>query len=71
MHGGKRTGAGRRAASIDLTEVEKLGALQCTDEEIAAWFGVTARTLERRKKNGEPCNMAIPSQARPETAGKV
>ena len=50
MHGGKRTGAGRRAASIDLTEVEKLGALQCTDEEIAAWFGVTARTLERRKK---------------------
>jgi hypothetical protein len=31
---------------IDLTEVEKLGMLQCTDVEIAAWIGVTTRTIE-------------------------
>src|ERR1700730_13359284 len=37
-------------AKIDLTELEKLSSLQCTDEEIAAWFGVTTRTLERRRK---------------------
>lgn len=23
--------------------------MQCTDEEIAAWFGVTTRTIERRR----------------------
>ena len=34
---------------IDLTELEKLCQLQCTDEEIAAWFGVTTRTIERRR----------------------
>ena len=25
--------------------------MQCTDEEIAAWFGVTPRTIERRRKD--------------------
>ena len=38
-------------ARIDLGELEKLCAMQCTDEEIAAWFGVTTRTIERRRKN--------------------
>ena len=37
-------------ARIDLAELEKLCGLQCTDEEIAAWFGVTTRTIERRRK---------------------
>jgi hypothetical protein len=30
--------------------VEKLCALQCTDEEIASFFSVSSRTIERRKK---------------------
>jgi hypothetical protein len=50
MRGGKRAGAGRKAVKIDLLELEKLCALQCTDEELAAWFGVSARTLERRRR---------------------
>jgi hypothetical protein len=36
-------------AKIDLTELERLCALQCTDEELAHWFGVTTRTIERRR----------------------
>jgi hypothetical protein len=35
---------------MDLAELEKLCVLQCTDVEIAAWFGVTTRTIERRRK---------------------
>jgi hypothetical protein len=37
-------------AKIDLVELEKLYVLQCTDEELAAWFNVTTRTIERRRK---------------------
>lgn len=37
-------------SEIDLAELEKLSALQCTDEEIAAWFNVSTRTIERRRK---------------------
>ena len=37
-------------AKIDLAELERLSAMQCTDEEIAAWFKVTTRTIERRRK---------------------
>ena len=40
-------------AKIDLVELEKLSGMQSTDEEIAAWFGVTTRTIERRRKS--PC----------------
>jgi hypothetical protein len=36
-----------KRAPIDLAELEKLSAMQCTDEEIAAWFNVTTRTIER------------------------
>jgi hypothetical protein len=50
MNGGKRPRAGRKAVKIDLAELEKLASLQCTDEEIACFFGVSARTIERRKK---------------------
>ena len=38
-------------AEIDLKELERLSMMQCTDEEVAAWFGVTTRTIERRRKN--------------------
>ena len=37
-------------ARIDSAELEKLCAMQATDEEIAAWFGVSTRTIERRRK---------------------
>jgi hypothetical protein len=48
--GGARQGCGRRPIEIDLSELEKLCQLQCTDEEIAAWFKVSTRTIERRRK---------------------
>src|ERR1700752_3840802 len=38
-------------AKIDMTELERLCALQCTDQELASWFHVTTRTIERRRKN--------------------
>jgi hypothetical protein len=50
MPGGKRPGAGRKRINIDLVELEKLCSLQCTDEELAAWFGVSLRTIESRRK---------------------
>ena len=38
-------------AQIDMAELERLSAMQCTDEEISAWFGISTRTIERRRKN--------------------
>ena len=49
MSGGKRQRAGRKAIKIDLEQVEKLCNLQCTDAELASFFGVSSRTIERRK----------------------
>lgn len=40
----------RPEAKIDLVELEKLCNMQCTDEEIAAFFGVNKRTIVRRRK---------------------
>lgn len=40
----------RPEARIDLAELEKLCGMQCTDEEIAAFFGISTRTIERRRK---------------------
>lgn len=51
MKGGKRSGAGRKPVRIDLEELEKLCVLQCTDQEIAGFFGVNVRTIERRRKH--------------------
>jgi hypothetical protein len=53
MPGGRRLGAGRKLVNIDLVELEKLCAIQCTDEEIAAWLGVSTRTIQSRKKQPE------------------
>jgi len=50
MNGGKRPRAGRKGVKIDLAELEKLCALQCTDQEISSFFNVSVRTIERRKK---------------------
>ena len=47
--GGKRPGAGRKSVHIDLEQMEKLCGLQCTDLELAAFCGVSVRTIERRK----------------------
>jgi hypothetical protein len=51
MAGGKREGAGRKPVKIDLDELEKVCALQVTDEEVAAFFAVDVRTIARRKKD--------------------
>jgi hypothetical protein len=40
----------RPEAKIDLVELEKLCGMQCTDQEIAAFFNVSTRTIERRRK---------------------
>jgi hypothetical protein len=53
MSGGHRPGAGRKPVQIDLVELEKLCALQCTDEEIAHFFSVSTRTIESRRKQPE------------------
>src|SRR6185369_16801180 len=37
-------------AKIDLVELERLCVMQCTDEELAAWYNVTTKTIERRRK---------------------
>jgi hypothetical protein len=51
MSGGARPGAGRKLVKIDLEQLEKLCGLQCTDAEIAAWFHVSTRTIENRRKH--------------------
>ena len=38
----------RPKIKIDPVELEKLCGMQCTDEEIAGFFGVSARTIARR-----------------------
>jgi hypothetical protein len=53
MRGGMRRGAGRKRIEIDLEQMEKLSALQCTDEEMAALLGVSTRTIESRRKDPE------------------
>jgi hypothetical protein len=40
----------RPEAKLDLAELEKLCGMQCTDEEVAAFFGISTRTIERRRK---------------------
>ncbi|MBZ5622885.1 MAG: hypothetical protein LAQ69_29740 [Acidobacteriia bacterium] len=38
----------RPKVKIDVGELEKLATLQCTDEEIALFLGISVRTLQRR-----------------------
>lgn len=53
MRGGRRQGAGRKPVQIDLVELQKLCSLQCTHEEIAAWFNCSVRTIETYAKKPE------------------
>lgn len=53
MHGGPRTGAGRKPIEFDLGELEKLCSLQCTHEELAAWFKCSVRTIEMYSRKPE------------------
>jgi hypothetical protein len=53
MSGGIREGAGRKAAQIDLGELEKLCSMHCSDDEAAAWFGVSLRTIQNRRRQPE------------------
>jgi len=41
----------RPKVKIDLAELEKLCGMQATDEEVAAFFDVSTKTIERRRKN--------------------
>ena len=50
---------GRPKFSPDLEQVRKLAALQCTDDEIAAFFDVSVRTIERRRKDSDEFNDAV------------
>jgi hypothetical protein len=43
---------GRSKTPIDEAELERLSAMQCTTEEIGAWFGLSRKTIERRRKQG-------------------
>ena len=52
-------GAGRPKAAIDLAEVEKLGVLHATDQEIADWFAVTRSTITRRKAESKKFRQAV------------
>ena len=49
----KSNDLGRPEKSIDLTELEKLCALQCTQVDIAGWFDVSLSTIERRQREPE------------------
>jgi len=40
----------RPKVKIDSDELEKFCSLQCTDEEIAAFLGVSTKTIARRRK---------------------
>jgi len=40
----------RPKVKIDLAELEKLCVMQCADDEVAAFFGVSTRTIERRRQ---------------------
>lgn len=64
MQGGRRAGAGRKPVEIDLVELEKLCSLQCTHEEIAAWFNCSLRTIENYAKKPEFSEVMTRGRAR-------
>ena len=53
MRGGTRNGSGRKKVTIDFVELEKLCTLQCTHQEIAAWFNISVRTIDTRRKQSQ------------------
>jgi hypothetical protein len=49
----------RKRAEFNLVELEKLGAMLATDEEIASWYGVSLKTVQRRKRSSAPFRRAL------------
>jgi hypothetical protein len=64
MSGGARPGAGRKRVQIDLGELEKLCCLQCTHEELAAWFKCSVRTIETYSKKPEFAEVMVRGRAK-------
>jgi hypothetical protein len=54
----------RPRVKIDLAELEKLYGMQCTDEEVAAFFGVSTRTLSRRRQIRKFADIADQAKAK-------
>ena len=50
---------GRTAKRFDLKQVEQLGAIQCTYEEVAAVLGCSADTIARRMKRSKTFKEAL------------
>jgi DNA-binding CsgD family transcriptional regulator len=44
---------GRPRVKIDTLELEKLCTMQCTDQEIASFLGISTRTIERMRKRAK------------------
>ena len=40
----------RKPIPIDLEELEKLAAMHCTQQEVAAWFGITQQAVSKKFK---------------------
>jgi hypothetical protein len=49
----------RKRVEFNLVELEKLGAMLATDEEIAHWFGVSVKTIQRRKRSNAEFRKAL------------
>lgn len=54
----KKSGAEKQFIP-DLKEVEKLCRLNCTDDELASYFGFCRKTIERERKSNTAFNEAI------------
>ena len=61
----------RPKAKIDLAELEKLCAMQCTDEEIAAFFGVSTKTVERRRNSAHQSDNAKHNPSRSGSPARI
>ena len=64
MRGGQRPGAGRKPISINPEDLEKLSVLQCTHEELAAFFGCSTRTIEKYAKQPEVAEVIARGKAK-------
>ncbi len=48
---GNKHAGGKPKAAINLDDLEKLCVMQCTNAEVASFFGVAERTIERRRQS--------------------
>ena len=61
---------GRPKINIDWNQVEKLCALQCTEQEIADWFHIATYTLDRRLRSDKGMTF-VEFFAKHRTSGKI